>query len=112
MVGKTGPGRPAGHRHPRSHHAARHDGGLDAADVPAAGRRPGGGQRRLRHDRRPGQPRDKVLRSHGLTVIELHNHLLYEQPRLYYLHFWKTGDATELAHALRAGLDQVHAPSG
>ncbi|WP_030752328.1 hypothetical protein [Streptomyces sp. NRRL F-5135] len=32
--------------------------------------------------------------------------------RLYYLHFWKTGDATELAHALRAGLDQVHAPRG
>ncbi|MGS2591190.1 DUF1259 domain-containing protein [Streptomyces hebeiensis] len=54
----------------------------------------------------------KALRSHGLTVIELHNHLLYEQPRLYYLHFWKTGDATELAHDLRAGLDQVHAPRG
>jgi hypothetical protein len=52
----------------------------------------------------------KALRSRGLTIIELHNHMLYEQPRLFYLHFWKTGEATTLAHALRAGLDQVHAP--
>lgn len=51
-----------------------------------------------------------ALRSHGLTIVELHNHMLHEQPRLLYLHFWKTGDAATLAHALRAGLDQVHAP--
>ncbi len=51
-----------------------------------------------------------ALRSHGLTIVELHNHMLYEQPRLFYLHFWKTGDATALAHDLRAALDQVHAP--
>jgi Domain of Unknown Function (DUF1259) len=52
----------------------------------------------------------QALRSHGMTVVELHNHLLYEQPRLFYLHFWKTGDAVTLARGLRAGLDQVHAP--
>jgi Domain of Unknown Function (DUF1259) len=52
----------------------------------------------------------KALRSHGLTLVELHNHWLYEQPRLFYMHFWATGDATGLARALRAGLDQVHAP--
>ncbi|WP_330339066.1 LppY/LpqO family protein [Streptomyces sp. NBC_00557] len=54
----------------------------------------------------------RALRAHGVTVIELHNHLLYEQPRLFYLHFWKTGDATTLAHGLRAGLDRIHAPRG
>lgn len=52
----------------------------------------------------------KALRAHGMTVIELHNHMLYEQPRLFYMHFWKTGEATTLARDLRAGLDQVHAP--
>ncbi|GAA4503661.1 DUF1259 domain-containing protein [Actinoallomurus oryzae] len=51
-----------------------------------------------------------ALRSHGMTIVELHNHMLYEQPRLFYMHFWKTGNAIELARALRAGLDQVHAP--
>lgn len=52
----------------------------------------------------------KALRANGMTIIELHNHMLYEQPRLFYLHFWKTGDATTLARGLRAGLDQAHAP--
>ncbi|TDD50854.1 DUF1259 domain-containing protein [Nonomuraea terrae] len=52
----------------------------------------------------------KALRAHGVTIIELHNHMLYEQPRLFYMHFWKTGDAATLARDLRAGLDQVHAP--
>jgi hypothetical protein len=52
----------------------------------------------------------KVLRANGMTIIELHNHMLYEQPRLFYLHFWKTGEATTLAQDLRAGLDQIHAP--
>ncbi|MEV5508657.1 LppY/LpqO family protein [Streptomyces orinoci] len=52
----------------------------------------------------------KALRSHGLEIIELHNHMLHEQPRLFYAHFWATGDASTLARALRAGLDQMHAP--
>ncbi|MEV2226081.1 DUF1259 domain-containing protein [Nocardia vinacea] len=51
-----------------------------------------------------------TLRSHDIQVIELHNHMLYESPRLFYLHFWATGDTTTLARGLRAGLDQVHAP--
>jgi hypothetical protein len=52
----------------------------------------------------------RALRSRGITIIELHNHMLHEQPRLFYLHFWATGQATALAHSLRAGLDQLHAP--
>lgn len=52
----------------------------------------------------------KALRSHGISIIELHNHMLHEQPRLFYMHFWDTGDAATLAHGLRAGLDQIHAP--
>nr|WP_055501614.1 LppY/LpqO family protein [Nonomuraea pusilla] len=51
----------------------------------------------------------RALRERGLTVVELHNHLLYEQPRLFYLHFWKTGDAGALARDLRAALDQAGA---
>lgn len=49
----------------------------------------------------------RALRAHDITIIELHNHMLYEQPRLFYLHFWKTGDAVTLAGALRAALDQA-----
>lgn len=47
----------------------------------------------------------QALQAHGMTIISLHNHLLYESPRLFYMHFWGTGDATTLAQGLRAGLD-------
>ncbi|MCW2888793.1 MAG: hypothetical protein JWL58_5655 [Streptosporangiaceae bacterium] len=52
----------------------------------------------------------KALQSHGIAVIELHNHMINEQPRLFYMHFWATADATTLAHGLRAGLDQTRIP--
>jgi Domain of Unknown Function (DUF1259) len=39
----------------------------------------------------------QALQAHGLTIISLHNHLLYESPRLLYIHFWSTGEATTLA---------------
>jgi hypothetical protein len=46
-----------------------------------------------------------ALQAHGITIISLHNHLLYESPRLFYMHFWGAGGATTLAQGLRAGLD-------
>jgi hypothetical protein len=47
----------------------------------------------------------QALQAHGITIISLHNHLLYESPRLFYMHFWATGEATTLAQGLRAALD-------
>jgi hypothetical protein len=47
----------------------------------------------------------QALLAHGITIVSLHNHLLYESPRLFYMHFWGTGEATMLAQGLRAGLD-------
>jgi Domain of Unknown Function (DUF1259) len=47
----------------------------------------------------------QALQAHGITIISLHNHLLYESPRLFYMHFWATGEATTLAQGLRAALN-------
>jgi hypothetical protein len=47
----------------------------------------------------------QALQAHGITIISLHNHLLHESPRLFYLHYWATGEATTLAQGLRAALD-------
>lgn len=47
----------------------------------------------------------QALQAQGITIISLHNHLLYESPRLFYMHFWGTGEATTLAQGLRAGLN-------
>jgi Domain of Unknown Function (DUF1259) len=49
----------------------------------------------------------KALRSNGIEVTAVHNHMLSEQPRLFFLHFWANDDAVKLAKGLRAALDKT-----
>ncbi|WP_249142842.1 DUF1259 domain-containing protein [Bradyrhizobium liaoningense] len=49
----------------------------------------------------------KALRSHGIGVTALHSHMLDEQPRLFFMHFWANDDAIKLANGLRAALDKT-----
>jgi hypothetical protein len=42
----------------------------------------------------------------GIEVTALHNHMLKQEPRLFLLHFWATGDVAKLASGLRAALDR------
>ena len=48
-----------------------------------------------------------VLRANGIEVTAVHSHMLDEQPRLYFLHFWANDDALKLAKGLRAALDRT-----
>jgi hypothetical protein len=50
----------------------------------------------------------KALRQNGISVTALHNHMLEEQPRLFFMHFWANDDALKLAKGLRAALDQTN----
>ena len=50
----------------------------------------------------------RTLRQNGIAVTALHSHMLMEQPRLFFMHFWAEGDAAHLAHGLRAALDQTN----
>jgi hypothetical protein len=49
----------------------------------------------------------KALRSNGIEVTAVHSHMLDEQPRLFFLHFWANDDALKLARGLRAALDNT-----
>ncbi len=49
----------------------------------------------------------KALRENGIEVASLHNHMLDEEPRLFFIHFWAYGDASILAKGLKAALDQT-----
>jgi hypothetical protein len=49
----------------------------------------------------------KVLRSNGIEVASIHNHLLDNEPQLVFMHFWAYGDAIGLAKGLKAALDRV-----
>ena len=50
----------------------------------------------------------KALRDNGIEVTALHNHMLDDEPRAFFIHFWAHDDAVKLAKGLRAGLDAVH----
>lgn len=47
------------------------------------------------------EPVAKALRDSGFEVTALHNHFTFENPRLFYLHFWATGSPSKVAGALK-----------
>ncbi|MEJ0075571.1 MAG: DUF1259 domain-containing protein [Alphaproteobacteria bacterium] len=49
----------------------------------------------------------KELRASGIEVTAIHSHMLDEQPRLIFMHFWANDDAIKLARGLRAALDKT-----
>jgi hypothetical protein len=50
----------------------------------------------------------KALRQNGIAVTALHSHMLMEEPRLFFMHFWANDDALKLAKGLRAALDNTN----
>jgi hypothetical protein len=48
-----------------------------------------------------------ALRSNGIEVTAVHSHMLDEQPRLFFLHFWANDDAIKLAQGLRSAIDRT-----
>ena len=53
-----------------------------------------------------------ALRANGIEVTAVHSHMLDEQPRLFFLHFWANDDSLKLAKGLRAALDKTASTSG
>jgi hypothetical protein len=50
----------------------------------------------------------RALRTHGIEVTAMHNHMLGDEPHLYFMHFWANDDAAKLAVGLRAALDATN----
>src|ERR1041385_4600769 len=50
----------------------------------------------------------KALRENGIEVTAVHSHMLTENPRLFFMHFWANDDALKLARGLRAALDKAN----
>ena len=47
----------------------------------------------------------KTLRGGGINIVAVHNHMIMEQPRVIFLHFWGLGKTTDLAKGLKAAID-------
>jgi hypothetical protein len=51
----------------------------------------------------------RSLRASGIDVTALHNHMLDDEPRLFFMHFWAEDDAVKLARGLADALSHVKA---
>jgi len=49
----------------------------------------------------------KALVENGIEVVAVHNHMVHEEPRIFFLHYWGVGPADKLANGLKAALDQT-----
>jgi hypothetical protein len=49
----------------------------------------------------------KALIENGIEVVAVHNHMVHEQPRIFFLHYWGVGNAEQLARGLKAALNQT-----
>lgn len=49
----------------------------------------------------------RTLEQQGIAVTALHSHMLTEEPRLFFMHFWANDDALRLARGLRMALEQT-----
>ena len=49
-----------------------------------------------------------ALEQHHILVTTLHSHMLTEDPRLFFMHFWGLGSAQEVGAGIKAALDKVH----
>lgn len=50
----------------------------------------------------------RALRENDIEVTAVHNHMLDDEPRLFFMHFWANDNAEKLAKGLRAALDKVN----
>jgi LysM repeat protein len=54
----------------------------------------------------------RTLKQYGISITAVHNHMLYEDPRLFFLHFWSVDNPDKLAYALKQTLGQTNYIAG
>jgi hypothetical protein len=54
----------------------------------------------------------RALTENGMTVNAVHNHMIYEEPRLFFMHWWGVGQPIDLAQGLQAALGHMNVKSG
>ncbi len=52
----------------------------------------------------------RELRKGGISIAAVHNHMLDEEPHIFFLHYWGTGSAERLAETVRDAFNQAKGP--
>jgi hypothetical protein len=50
----------------------------------------------------------KALRKAGINIVAIHQHMVGEEPRIMFLHYWGVAPADDLAQGLRSALAVTH----
>ncbi|MBY5591856.1 DUF1259 domain-containing protein [Rhizobium leguminosarum] len=50
----------------------------------------------------------RALRESGIEVTAVHNHMLDDDPRLFFMHFWANDGVSKLTQGLKSALDKVN----
>lgn len=53
------------------------------------------------------EPVIKALVGNGIEIVAVHNHMIHETPRIFFLHYWGVGNAEKLARGLREALNKT-----
>ena len=48
-----------------------------------------------------------ALEEHHISITALHSHMLTEQPRLFFMHFWAAGNTASVAAGIKAALSDI-----
>jgi hypothetical protein len=51
------------------------------------------------------QPILKTMRTAGINIVAIHQHMTHEEPRFIFLHYWGKGKAVDLAKGVKKALD-------
>ncbi len=49
----------------------------------------------------------QAFRKDGIEIVAVHNHMLDEQPKVFFLHYWGTGPAEKLAQTVKTAFDRA-----
>jgi len=54
----------------------------------------------------------KTLIENNIQVVAVHNHMVHERPRIFFLHYWGIGNSAQLAKGLKAALAETGKGTG
>jgi len=52
----------------------------------------------------------KSLRKSGINIVAIHHHMIGEEPRMIFFHYWGRGPAKDLAQAVKTALKTTKTP--
>jgi hypothetical protein len=53
-------------------------------------------------------PVQRALVENGIEVTAIHTHMIHEEPRIFFMHFWAVDDPEKLGRGLHAALDRTN----